>query len=63
MSSVAEQIENLEAILNEGVTEVFVDGQKTVYDLDAIRRRLTELRRQQDTTRRPRTASIDLGNF
>lgn len=63
MPSTDEQIAALEAILNEGATEVFADGQKTVYDLAAIRIRLAELKRQRSASLRPRTASIDLSNF
>lgn len=61
--SVATQIAHLEAILDTGASEVFVDGQKVVYDLDAIRSRLAELRREQDHMRRPRSATIDLSGF
>lgn len=61
--SVADDIAALEEILSIGATEVYVDGQKTVYDLDQVRRRLSELKRQQNGSRRPRTSSINLSNF
>lgn len=61
--SLASQIADLESILDAGATSVFVDGQKVTYDLDGIRQRLAELRRQQDQMRRPRTATLDLSNF
>ncbi len=62
MSTDAE-IAELEAILNTGVSSVFVDGQKVTYDLQAVRRRLLELKRQQDPACRPPTATINLGGF
>jgi hypothetical protein len=61
--SLATEISDLEAILNTGASEVYVDGQKVVYDLDQVRRRLSELKRQQDGSRRPRTSTINLSNF
>jgi hypothetical protein len=53
----------LEAILNSGAESVSTDGQTTKFDLDAVRKRLSELRQQQapDITRtRPRISTIDL---
>jgi hypothetical protein len=37
-------IEALQAKLDAGATTVTVDGRTTVYDLDALRRRIAELR-------------------
>jgi len=61
--SVASEIAELEAILNTGASSVFVNGQKVTYDLSQVRRRLRELRRQLDPSKRPTVATIDLGNF
>lgn len=60
--SLTSQIAAIEAILDEGARSVSTDGLSVSYDLDALRRRLEELRRQQDATRRPRVAGIDLSN-
>lgn len=57
------EIANLEAILNAGASQVSVDGRNVAYDFDAIRRRLAELRRKQDATKRPRVAQADLSGF
>ena len=61
--SVETEIAELEAILNAGATSTFVDGQKVTWDLDQVRRRLRELRRQLEPNRRPRIASIELSHF
>lgn len=61
--AIADQIAELEAILDAGASEVTVDGQRVRYDLDSVRRRLAELRRQQDATKRPRASQIDLSGF
>ena len=60
--SVETEIAELEAILNAGASSVGVDGQKVTYDLKAVRRRLRELRRQQDPSKRPVVTTIHLGN-
>lgn len=60
--SVETEIAELEAILNTGASSVGVDGQKVTYDLKAVRRRLRELRRQQDPSKRPVVTTINLGN-
>ena len=57
------EIAQLEAILNAGTSDVTVDGVRTTFDLDSVRRRLAELRRKQDATKRPRAAQIDLSGF
>lgn len=57
------EIANLEAILNAGANDVSTDGDRTVFDLDSVRRRLAELRRKQDATKRPRVAQVDLSGF
>ena len=62
MSTLSDQIAALEATLNEAANRVTTDGVTVQYDLDAARRRLEELKRQQDGTRRPRVAQIDLSN-
>jgi hypothetical protein len=49
-----------EAILNRGATRVTTDGVTVEYDLVAVRARLTDLKAQQDATKRPRAAGIDL---
>ena len=36
-------IDNLEQILNSGATTISVDGETTVFDLDAVRERLRDL--------------------
>ena len=60
--SLSSEIAAIEATLNEGARSVSTDGLSVQYDLNALRRRLEELRRQQDATRRPRVAGIDLSN-
>jgi hypothetical protein len=57
------EITVLEAILNSGAKSISTDGLSTEFDLDAVRKRLSELRQQQapDLTRtRPRASTIDL---
>ncbi len=61
--SVETEIAELEAILNTGATGVAVDGQKTTWDLNQVRRRLRDLRRQKDHMTRPRVSTIDLSGF
>jgi len=65
MADRSAEIARLEAILNAGARSVTTDGQKVDYDLDAIRRRLAELRAEDDNTlpKRPRAASIRLTGF
>jgi hypothetical protein len=55
-----EEIAKLEEVLNSGATRVSVDGVDVSYDLEAIRRRLGELKRKQNATKRPRVAAADL---
>lgn len=61
--TVAEQITKLEAILDSGTRQVTTDGLTVAYDLEEVRRRLTQLKQQQSPNTRPRLASIDLSNF
>lgn len=61
--SLETDIAALEEALNTGATEIFVDGQKVSLSLPEIRRRLRELKRQQQPGRRPRIATIDLSGF
>lgn len=61
--SVETEIAELEAILNTGASSTGVGTQRVTWDLDQVRRRLAELRRELDHTRRPRIATIDLSNF
>ena len=57
------EIRDLEAILASGAEEIYVDGERTRFDLDQVRRRLRELRRQTDPAIQPRMAQIDLSGF
>jgi hypothetical protein len=54
------EIAALEAILNAGAANVSTDGTSVAYDLNAIRKRLAELRGNDETDvhRRPRVARI-----
>jgi len=42
-SELQSDISNLEQILNSGATTISVDGETTVFDLDAVRQRLRDL--------------------
>lgn len=57
------EIAKLEKLLNSGVSTVSVDGVNVALDVDAIRRRLRELRLEDDTqkARRPVASIIKLG--
>jgi hypothetical protein len=59
--ALADEIAELEEILNAGVASVASEGTKADYDLAAVRKRLADLRRQQSATARPRCAQINLG--
>ena len=61
--SIETDIAALEEALNTGASEVYVDGQKVSWDLAAMRKRLVELKRQQDRRRRPVVSTIDLSHF
>jgi len=54
-----------EAKISSGVTEVMVNGTKTVIDLAALERHAKFLRSQINSTKakRPIAASIELGGF
>ena len=61
MAAIDDQIDALEAILNAGVSNASVDGQAVTYDLAAVRKRLSELRRERGTgTIKPIIASINM---
>ena len=58
----AEEIAQIEAILNSGITETSEDGQVTKFDLDHLRRRLRELKVESgQIKRRNRIRTIRLG--
>jgi hypothetical protein len=57
------EIARLEAILNGGATDVSTDGVRVVTDHASIRRRLAELKRMDDVSRRPVVSQIDLSGF
>lgn len=59
------EIDAIDAKLNEGVTQVDVDGTRTVYDLDALReqRRQLQNKLRSYSLRRPRASGIFLGGF
>ena len=65
MADNTEKIEELEEILDSGATRIEQDGTKVEIDPEAVRRRLVELRRQDDTIgdQRPPFSSIFLGGF
>lgn len=46
MANYQTEIAALEAILNAGTSRVSVDGLSTEFDLEAVQRRLTELKRK-----------------
>lgn len=58
--ALADQIAQLESILDAGASRVTTDGVTVQYDLEEIRRRLAKLQNELDQTKRPRLASIDL---
>jgi len=51
MPDYSKQIAEMEAILNSGITSTESAGVRTTIDLDALRRRLNELRAQDDSRR------------
>ena len=53
----------LESLLNDAAQDVTVDGVAVKFNLQEARRRLATLKRQQDATKRPRNATIDLSGF
>lgn len=58
-----EQIAEIEALLNSGMTSTQEDGQATSFDLDHLRRRLRELKIKNGDIkprRRIRTIRLDL---
>jgi hypothetical protein len=57
-----DEIAEIEAILNAGVTDVATDAVRSSYDQAALRKRLAELKRQQSPAARPRCAQINLEN-
>lgn len=61
--SLQTQIDELEELLNAGATDIGIGQQRVSIDLDQVRKRLAELKRQQSAAVRPRIASINLGNF
>lgn len=57
-----EEIAQIEAILNSGITETVEDGHVTKFDLDHLRRRLHELKvKSGQIPRRNRIRTIRLG--
>lgn len=65
MADRTEEIEALEELLNTGATRIENDGTKVEVDLDQARRRLRELRAEDDEIgeQRPPFANIFLGGF
>ena len=61
--AVADDIAKIEAILQEGASRVTTDGVTVQFDLDSLRKRLAVLKRQEDGTKRPRIATVDLSGF
>ena len=62
MAEIDDQIAALEQILNAGVTSASVDGQSVTYDLAMVRKRLNELKRTKDPSKKPLVASINMGS-
>lgn len=63
MPSYAAEIAELEQLINSAVKDTSADGVRTSFDLDAARRRLTELRQLADPSSkqvRPRVFRADL---
>ena len=65
MADHSAEIARIKAVLNTGAEEVVVDGQRTKFDLAALRQRLRELEADDDASavKRPRAATIHLGGF
>lgn len=65
MADNTEEIEELEEILNTGATKIVQDGMTVEIDQEAARRRLAELRRQDDAIgdQRPPFLNVYLGGF
>lgn len=61
--AIADEIAELESLLNDAAENVAVDGVAVKFSLPEARRRLATLKRQQDGTKRPRNATIDLSGF
>jgi hypothetical protein len=61
----SERIRELREILRGGIKRIVVDGVVTEYDLDVIRQELARLMEEdaQQRSRRPRAATINLGDF
>lgn len=63
MANYDDEIAELEKLINAAATEVQVDGTRAKYDLEAARKRLSELRTLQGSEQaRPRVARLNLGN-
>lgn len=65
MADHSAEIAKLESLLNAGATSMSVDGQQISIDLDSVRRRLADLKAEDDCTqtnnKRVRSAKISLG--
>ena len=61
--AIEDDIAELESLLNDAAENVTVDGVGVKFSLQEARRRLATLKRQQDATKRPRNATIDLSGF
>jgi len=61
--AIEDDIAELESLLNDAAQDVTVDGVAVKFNLQEARRRLATLKRQQDATKRPRNATIDLSGF
>lgn len=59
----ADQIADLEAILNAGGKRVSTEGLTVDFDPEEIRRRLAALRQKADASKRPRIGKMNLSNF
>lgn len=61
MADNSEQISELEAARNSGISSTSIDGNSTSFDHDLIRRALVELKNQDDNSRKRRSRmSINL---
>lgn len=61
--TIAEQIADLESILNSGGKRVTTEGLSVDFDPNEIRRRLAALRQKADASKRPRIGKMNLSNF
>jgi hypothetical protein len=65
MANNAAKIAEIRALLQTGATDVSVDGTRTAFDVESLRKELRRLEAEDATmqTQRPVAASVYLGGF